>query len=82
MRADAGLPTVPAADPTRPPKEPPELSSINGQVRLAARPVREPRPTDWQHVEEAILMRLFRGDNHGTLVLKIADRPGRGGETR
>ncbi|MEW2256659.1 hypothetical protein [Streptomyces sp. NPDC047869] len=71
MRADAVLPTVPAADPTRPSKEPPELSGINGQVRLAACPVGEPRPT----VEEAILMRLFRGDNHGKLVLKIADRP-------
>ncbi|MEU6557846.1 hypothetical protein ABZ915_47775 [Streptomyces sp. NPDC046915] len=51
------------------------MSRINGQVRLAARPVGEPRPTDWQHVEEAIQMRLFRGDNHGKLVLKIADRP-------
>ncbi|MEU1466012.1 hypothetical protein ABZ467_36350 [Streptomyces sp. NPDC005727] len=47
------------------------MSGINGQVRLAACPVGEPRPT----VEEAILMRLFRGDNHGKLVLKIADRP-------
>ncbi|GAA3055897.1 hypothetical protein GCM10010448_44160 [Streptomyces glomeratus] len=75
MRADAGLPTGPAADPTRPSKEPPELSRINGQVRLAARPVGEPRPTDLQHVEEAIQMRLFRGDNHSKLVLKIADRP-------
>ncbi|MER6037436.1 hypothetical protein ABT133_26615 [Streptomyces sp. NPDC001835] len=50
------------------------MSRINGQVRLAARPVGEPRPTGWQHVEEAILLRLFRG-NHGELVLKIADRP-------
>ncbi|MET9904991.1 hypothetical protein [Streptomyces sp. NPDC006446] len=52
------------------------MSRINGQVRLAARPVREPRPTDRQPVEEAILVRLFRGDNHGKQVLKIADRPG------
>ncbi|MFF4398473.1 hypothetical protein [Streptomyces sp. NPDC001480] len=51
------------------------MSRINGQVRLAACAVGEPRPTDWQHVEEAILMRLFRGDSHGKLVLKIADRP-------
>ncbi|GGW57319.1 hypothetical protein GCM10010503_38330 [Streptomyces lucensis JCM 4490] len=51
------------------------MSGSNGQVRLTARPMGEPRPTDWQHVEETIPMRLFRGDNHGKLVLKIADRP-------
>jgi NADPH-dependent curcumin reductase CurA len=28
------------------------MSRINRQVRLAARPVGEPRPTDWEHVEE------------------------------
>ncbi|MER6471460.1 hypothetical protein [Streptomyces collinus] len=51
------------------------MSGINGQVRLPARPVGEPRPTDWQRVEEVILMRLSRGDNHGIPVLKVADRP-------
>ncbi|GLW46515.1 NADP-dependent oxidoreductase [Streptomyces sp. NBRC 14336] len=30
------------------------MSTTNRQVRLAARPVGEPRPTDWQHVEEPV----------------------------
>nr|WP_205614888.1 NADP-dependent oxidoreductase [Streptomyces chartreusis] len=30
------------------------MSRINRQVRLAARPVGEPRPTDWEHVEEPV----------------------------
>ncbi|CCK25676.1 Putative NADP-dependent oxidoreductase yfmJ [Streptomyces davaonensis JCM 4913] len=30
------------------------MSTINHQVRLAARPVGEPQPTDWQHVEEPV----------------------------
>ncbi|MET8586634.1 hypothetical protein ABZX39_38105 [Streptomyces collinus] len=51
------------------------MRRVNGQVRLAARPVGEPGPTDRQHVEEAIPMRRFRGDNPGKPVLKIADRP-------
>ncbi|MEU1004243.1 NADP-dependent oxidoreductase [Streptomyces tibetensis] len=28
------------------------MSTINRQIRLAARPVGEPRPTDWEHAEE------------------------------
>ncbi|MET8246529.1 NADP-dependent oxidoreductase [Streptomyces sp. NPDC005202] len=30
------------------------MSRINHQVRLAARPVGQPRPTDWEHVEEPV----------------------------
>ncbi|WAZ25660.1 NADP-dependent oxidoreductase [Streptomyces cinnabarinus] len=30
------------------------MSTINHQVRLAARPVGEPQPADWQHVEEPV----------------------------
>ncbi|WP_405603915.1 NADP-dependent oxidoreductase [Streptomyces sp. NBC_01410] len=30
------------------------MSRTNRQLRLAARPVGEPRPTDWQHVEEPV----------------------------
>ncbi|MFF3208022.1 hypothetical protein [Streptomyces sp. NPDC002962] len=48
------------------------MSRTNRQVRLAARPVGEPWPTDWEHVEEPA-RRLFGGDDHGKPVLKIAD---------
>ena len=30
------------------------MTTANRQVRLAARPVGEPRPTDWEHVEEPV----------------------------
>ncbi|MFK4226668.1 NADP-dependent oxidoreductase [Streptomyces sp. NPDC019890] len=30
------------------------MSRTNHQLRLAARPVGQPRPTDWEHVEEAV----------------------------
>lgn len=30
------------------------MSRINRQLRLAARPVGQPRPTDWEHVEEPV----------------------------
>ncbi|MFE7890321.1 NADP-dependent oxidoreductase [Streptomyces sp. NPDC057412] len=30
------------------------MSAINHQVRLAARPVGEPRPTDWEHTREPV----------------------------
>ncbi|MGV9454860.1 NADP-dependent oxidoreductase [Streptomyces sp. NPDC003635] len=30
------------------------MSTINHQVRLAARPVGEPRPSDWQHTQEPV----------------------------
>jgi NADPH-dependent curcumin reductase CurA len=37
-----------------PPKEQPKMRRVNHQVRLATRPVGEPQPTDWAHIDEAI----------------------------
>ncbi|MFE0258000.1 hypothetical protein [Streptomyces sp. NPDC059010] len=50
------------------------MSRINRQVRLAARPVGEPRPTDQQHVQEPTrsYVRPLEIGNHGKPVLKIA----------
>ena len=30
------------------------MDAVNHQVRLAARPVGLPKPTDWEHTEEPI----------------------------
>jgi hypothetical protein len=58
------------------------MDAINHQVRLAARPVGQPKPSDWAHTSEPVggsiddfpdtLRKLFHGENRGKLVLKIA----------